>query len=92
MGTKCASPYPCSVVGYKEETILFPSELPKFFSTEEIQIIKKAFRQYMEDGFLLWPAMLNFYNFMVCLNNLQPSIIYTSEKAKVARDEKRSLV
>ena len=31
MGTKCATLYPCLVVDYKEETILFPSELPKFF-------------------------------------------------------------
>ena len=42
------------VVGYKEETKLFPVEVPKFFSTEEIeQIIKEVFRRYMDDGFLL---------------------------------------
>ena len=74
MGTKCAPPYTCLVVGYKEETKLFAIELPKFFSTEEIQIIKKVCRRYMDDGFLFWPAMLNFDNFMVCLNNLHPSI------------------
>ena len=44
MRTKCASPYPYLVVGYKEETKLFPIELPKFFSTEELQIIKKVLR------------------------------------------------
>ena len=92
MGTKCASLYACLVVGYKEETILFLMELPTFFSTEEIQIIKKVFRRCMEDGFLLWPVMLNFHNFMVCLNNLHPSINYTYGKGKVARDEKGNLV
>ena len=40
MGTKCALPYACLVVGYKQETKLFPIELPKVFSIEEIQIIK----------------------------------------------------
>ena len=37
MGTKCVPPYACLVVGYKEETKLFPTELPKFFSTEKIK-------------------------------------------------------
>ena len=36
MGTKCAPPYACLVVGYKEETKLFLIDLPRFFSTEEI--------------------------------------------------------
>ena len=31
MGIKCAPPYACLVVGYKEETELFLIELPKFF-------------------------------------------------------------
>ena len=92
MGTKCAPPYACLVVGYKEETKSFPIDLPKFFSTEKIQIIKKVFRRYMADGFLSWPAMLNFDSFMVWLNKLNPSINYTYEKTKVTRDEKGNLV
>ena len=92
MGTKCAPPYACSVVGYDEEAKLFPTELPKFFLTEEIQIIRKVFRRYMEDGFLLWPAMSNFDSFMACLNKLHPSINYTYKKAKVTRDKKGNLV
>ena len=42
MGTKCARPYVCLVVGYflKEEIKLFPIKLPKLFPTEEIKIIK----------------------------------------------------
>ena len=46
----------------------------------------------MDDGFLLRPAMLNFGNFMVCLNNLGPAINYTYEKGKVARIETVNLV
>ena len=58
MRTKCASPYPYLVVGYKEETKLFPIELPNFFSTEELQIIKKVLRRYMDDGFLLLNSII----------------------------------
>ena len=88
MGTKCAPPYACLVVGYKEETKLFPIELPKFFSNDEIEIIKNVFKRYMDNGFLLWPVRLNFDNFMTCLNNLHLSIKYTFEKAKITKDEK----
>ena len=35
MGTKCAPPYACLVVDYKEETKLFPIKLQKFFSAEK---------------------------------------------------------
>ena len=58
MGTKCAPPYPYLVVGYKEETKLFPIELPKFFSTEELQITKEVLRRYMDDGFLLLNSII----------------------------------
>ena len=54
MGTKCPPPYACLVEDYKEETKQFPIEVPKFFSTEEIQIIKK----YSDDT---W-AMVFYYD------------------------------
>ena len=92
IGTKCVSPYACLVVGYKEETKLFPSELPTFFSTEEIKIMKEVLRRYMIDGFLLCLVMLNFDSFVICLNNLHPPINYIYEKAKVTRDEKVNVV
>ena len=74
-------PYAC-LVCYKEEAKLFPIELPKFFSTEEIEVIKEAFKRYMDNGILLWPVLLNLDSLMICLNNLHPSINYTYEKAK----------
>ena len=40
-GNQMCLPYIGLVVGDQEETKLSPVELPKFFSTEEIQIIKK---------------------------------------------------
>ena len=42
----------------------------------------------MDDGFLLWPIMLNFDSSIICFNNLHSSINYTYEKAKVTRDDK----
>ena len=59
MGIKCAPSCACLVVGYKQDTKLFPIELPKlpkFFSTEEFKIIKEVFRRYTKNRFLLWPA------------------------------------
>ena len=84
MGITCAPPYTCLVVRYKEETKLFLIELQHFFSTEEIMA-----RLWPN---LLWPAMLNFNSFMICLNDLHPSTNYIYEKAKVTRDEKENLV
>ena len=81
MGTKCAPPYACLVIGYLEETILFPIELPKYFNVEEINLIKEVLKRYMDDGFLLWPYDLNFDNFLLSLNSLDPSIKFTYEKA-----------
>ena len=72
----------------RESQITNHKLLIQTLSTEEIRIIKKVFTQYMDGGFLLWPAMLNFNSFMVCLNNLHQSINYTYQKEKVTRDEK----
>ena len=81
MGTKRVPPCACLVVSYKEKTEIFLIELPKSFSTEEIKIMRKVFVRYMNDGLMLWPAMLNFDSLMVCLNNLHPSTNCTYEKA-----------
>lgn len=43
MGAKCAPWYTCLVIGYKEETKLFPISLPKLFLTEELNI-KEVFK------------------------------------------------
>ena len=86
MGTKCAPPYACLVVGYKEEIIKF--------------IKFKLLKKYLDDTWTMnfyygqqcWTSIV----FLVCLNNLHPSINYTQcytyEKAKVTRDEKINLV
>mgnify|MGYP001791660898 FL=1 len=70
-----------------EENLLFPIELPKYFSDEEFQIIKKYFKRYMDDCFIIWPSHLSFHNFIKCLNNMHPSIKYTFEKVKIVNND-----
>ena len=60
---------------------MFSIALPKFFSTEEIKIIEEVFKQRIEDEFLLWLVILNFDNFIICLNNLHILITYTKKQS-----------
>ena len=48
MGSKCAPIFACWAIGYKEETKLFLIQLPTFFSSEEIEIIKEVSTQYIK--------------------------------------------
>ena len=40
MGTKCAPPYGCLVVGYKEETNCFQSSYPSSFQMLKLKLLK----------------------------------------------------
>ena len=55
MGTKCAPPHACLIIGYQEETKLFTQEEPNYFSNEECLVIKGFFKRYMDCGFIFWP-------------------------------------
>ena len=57
-------PYAWQVVGYKEETKVFPIGSSKSLSNQEIKIIKEVLEQYMDVGFLSWPVILNFDSFI----------------------------
>ena len=89
--TKCAPPYACLPIGYQEETKLFTQELSKYFSNEECLLITEFFKRYMDDGFIFWPKLLDFNSFPICLNNLNPAIKYTFEKAKVVVENSESV-
>ena len=75
---------------YKEKTKLFPTGLPMFFPINKL--IHLINIQTMHGWFLLWPAILNFDSFGICLNNLHPPIHYIYEKAYVKWNEKGILV
>ena len=87
MGTKCAPPYACLTIGHQEETKLFTIELPKYFNNSEIDLMKKNFKCFMDDGILIWPNFLNFEHFQLCLNNLHQNIEFTFEKARFVTAE-----
>ena len=52
MGRKDAPTYVNLSVGFLEETVLFPVELPKYFSHDNCKLIEEFFKRYMDDGFL----------------------------------------
>ena len=66
MGTKCALPYTCLIVGYLEERKLFTNELPKYFNETECNLTVQLLKRYMDDGFIFSLLKLNFSNFKTC--------------------------
>ena len=73
--TKFAPPYANLSVGFLEETVLFPVELPKYFSDDNCKLIKELFKRYMDDGFLPWHSALDHNALKNVLNNLHLTII-----------------
>ena len=52
MGTKHAPSYACLIYGFKEETHLYPTELPKHFPLDDCLLIESLFKGYMGDVFI----------------------------------------
>ena len=88
MTTECAPMYACLTVGYLEEAKLFINELAKHFNESECKLIMELLKRYMDDGFIFWPLKLTFENFKTCLNNIHPSIKFTSENPKIIYENK----
>ena len=83
MGVDFAAPYACLTIGYLEESRLFGIYAPQAFSNEQLSIIKKSFKGYMDDGFILWPSVLNIDILIDILGRLHENIKYTVEKGKI---------
>ena len=83
MDNDMAAEYACLTIGYLEEAVLFPIELPRYFNTEDIAIIQEAYDRFMDDGFLLWPHHLDIKTFITILNSLHPNIQFTMETGKL---------
>ena len=77
MGTVFAPPYACLVIGYLEETKLFPVLLPAHFDPETVQNIIDHFYRFMDDGTTLFPANVDQDLFLKLLNSMHPAIRYT---------------
>ena len=92
VGTKFAPPYVNLSVGFLEDTVLFPVELPKYFSDENCKLIKELFKRYMDDGFLPWHSALDLNALKNVLNNLHPTIKFTVELTKFDNFSKTSVI
>ena len=80
MGIDFAGPYSCLTIGYLERTKLFNTYIPRFYSNEDAALLKKMFKRYVNDGFILWPKHLDIDKFIEILNQLHPSIRFTIVK------------
>ena len=83
MGVDFAGPYACLTVGYLEETRLFGLLAPQRFSNKDLEIIRQAFKRYVDDGWTFWPNYLDMNILIDILGNLHPNIKYTVERGKV---------
>ena len=79
MGVDFAGPYACLCVGYLEEVKLFGLHILPFFTQEEIELIRKVYQRYVDDGFMFWPKKLDIQIFIEVLSRLHPSIKFTVE-------------
>ena len=80
MGTTFAPPYACLVVGFLEETLLFPTILPSVFDSDTCNLIIEQFYRYMDDGVTLLPEHIKIETFLELLNKMDPSIQFTITK------------
>ena len=86
MGNDFAASYACLTIGFQEESLLFPVELPKQFNDNDCKLIQNAYQRYMDDGFLIWPSHLDPAIFHSILNNLHPDINYTMDPSRKHED------
>ena len=87
MGTIFAPPYACLSVGFLEETQLYP-QLQRLLVPSYSEWVTDLFKRYIDDGIVPWPNELNIDIFKNILNNMDPHIKFTLEKAKKCNLEK----
>ena len=80
MGTIFALPYACLVIGFLEDTKLYPQLLPSKFDEETCRLIIEHFYRFMDDGHTLLPEEIELDMFLQLLNNMHWAIKYTIGK------------
>ena len=80
MGTIFAPPYACLVIGYLEETKLYPVLLPSKFDEITCAKIIEHFFRFMDDGHSLLPEEIDYDVFLHTLSSMHWSIRYTIGK------------
>ena len=61
---------------------LFGEIIPRMYTDEEVLLIRRAFKRYVDDGILLWPKRCNVEKFIEALNSLNEHIKFTVERGK----------
>ena len=85
IGTIFAPPYACLSVGYLEETKLCPV-LRSTFEPDISEFIINIFMRYMDDGIVSLPASMDISEFSRILNDLDPRLKFTIERAREIQD------
>ena len=80
MGIDFAGPYACLAIGYLEKVKLFEQVIPRMYTDEEVLLIRKAYKRYVDDGILLWPKRCDVDKFIQALNSLNEYIKFTVER------------
>ena len=80
MGIDFAGNYACLCIGYLEKVKLFDLNIISRFNADDIRLIKKGFKRYVDDGFMFWPTHLSIDIFIELLGMSHPKIKYTVEK------------
>ena len=86
MGVDFAAEYACLSIGYLEEVFLFPRYLPLHFTNTECNMIQEIYDRYMDDGFLIWPKMLDIKRFIEALHKLHDKIKFTIDRGEIEND------
>ena len=86
MGTKFALPYACLAMGYLEDTKLRP-DLSTHFGFPFCDLITRMFLRYIDDGFLLWPSVLDIDVLIKIVNNLNHNISFTVQSGIIEVSE-----
>ena len=92
MDTEFAPPYANLFVGFLEATVLFPVELPKYFSHDNCKSTEELYKRHMDDSFLQWHSTLDLNVLKNVLNNLHPTIKVTVEPAKFDNFSKKLVI
>ena len=87
MGSIFAPDYACLTVGFLEEEKLFKGRLQAICSESEVEVIKRYFKRFMDDGSVPLPISIQKECFLNVLNNLHPAITYTMEPAEIQTQE-----
>ena len=82
MGASFAAFYACLVVGYLEETKLYP-KIREILNEIEANIIIETYKRFMDDGIVFLPICIAKTTFLDLLNEMDSSLQFTLEDSRI---------